>query len=107
MLPRYLETVCGSVAETMRARGVDPASPVQQLFTYPYTAWMGSACEKGSAKPNRRRRGSAGQIEQSMAMDAYLLSFSAHSLGAQHTNNKFGTYVLMCDTNVCTLNLVS
>ena len=48
-----------------------------------------------------------GQIETSAAMDAYLLSFSADSLGAHRTNNKFGTYVLMCDTNVCTLNLVS
>ena len=26
-------------------------------------------------------------------MDAYLLSLSADSLGAQRTNNKFGTYV--------------
>jgi hypothetical protein len=48
-----------------------------------------------------------GQIETSMAMDAYLLSFSANSLGAQHTNTKFGMYVLMCNTNVCVLNLVS
>ena len=40
-------------------------------------------------------------------MGAYLLSFNADSLGAQRTNNKFGMYVLMCDTNVCTLNLVS
>ena len=40
-------------------------------------------------------------------MGAYLLSFSEDSLGAQRTNNKFGTYVLMCDTNVCTLNLVT
>jgi hypothetical protein len=42
-------------------------------------------------------------------MDAYLLSFSAGSLGAQRTidNNKFTKYVLMCNTNVYTLNLVS
>ena len=44
---------------------------------------------------------------ESWAMDAYLLSLSADSLGAQRTNNKFVTHVLMCDTNVCTLNLVS
>jgi hypothetical protein len=39
----------------------------------------------------------------------YLLSFSADSLGAQRTNNKFGMYVItsICNTNVCTLNLVS
>jgi hypothetical protein len=48
-----------------------------------------------------------GQIETSMAMDAYSLSFSADSLGAQRINNKFGTYVLMCNTNVCVLSLVS
>jgi hypothetical protein len=33
------------------------------------------------------------QFEWSMAMGAYLLAFSADSLGAQRTNNKFGTYV--------------
>ena len=50
-----------------------------------------------------------GLTYESWAMDAYLLSLSADtsSLGAQRTNNKFGTYVLMCNTNVCTLNLVT
>ena len=71
--------------------------------------WL-SICHSAPG-PRRIRRvygvSRSGQIETSMAMDAYLLSFSANSLGAQRTNNKSGRYVLMCNTNICILNLVS